>query len=90
MCACELVCVCMYISVLAAKPPWAGKPGEEAGSWGPGERASGAGGPSYGGKPMFQWRLEGGGWDMGPHPTSIQLCLVYRHLQTCDLISFIQ
>lgn len=27
---------------------------------------------------------------MGPHPISIQLCLVYRHLQTCDLISFTQ
>lgn len=34
MCACELVCVCMYICVLAAKPLciWGWEGGEEAGA----------------------------------------------------------
>lgn len=70
MCACELVCVCMYISVLATKPPWAGKLGEEEGpgglgAWGEGLRSRG---------PFLRREthvpMEARGWGMGHGTTS--------------------
>ena len=83
--------------VLAAKPPysWGWEGGrrqepfaERTGGLGRGIQEQG--GPSYGGKPVFQQRPEGGRWDTGPYTASIQVYLVYRHLETCDLISTIQ